>query len=35
VMVGIIIIAAAGVAMTELLRLIERRFERWRPSVGG
>jgi ABC-type nitrate/sulfonate/bicarbonate transport system permease component len=35
VMVGIIIIAAAGVAMTEFLRLIERRFERWRPSVGG
>jgi NitT/TauT family transport system permease protein len=35
VMVGIILIAAAGVAMTELLRLIERRFERWRPSVGG
>jgi ABC-type nitrate/sulfonate/bicarbonate transport system permease component len=35
VMVGIIIIAATGVAMTELLRLIERRFERWRPSVGG
>ena len=35
VMVGIILIAAAGVAMTELLRVIERRFERWRPSVGG
>ena len=35
VMVGIIIIAAAGIVMTELLRLIERRFERWRPSVGG
>jgi len=35
VMVGIIIIAATGVAMTELLRLIERRFERWRPNVGG
>lgn len=35
VMVGIIIIAAAGVAMTALLRLIERRFERWRPSVGA
>jgi len=30
-----IIIAAAGIVMTELLRLIERRFERWRPSVGG
>jgi ABC-type nitrate/sulfonate/bicarbonate transport system permease component len=35
VMVGIIIIAAAGVAMTSLLRLIERRYERWRPSVGN
>jgi NitT/TauT family transport system permease protein len=35
VMVGIIIIASTGVAMTELLRLIEKRFERWRPSVGG
>jgi NitT/TauT family transport system permease protein len=34
-MVGIILIAAAGIALTELLRLIERRFERWRPSVGG
>ena len=34
-MVGIILIAAAGVALTELLRLIERRFERWRPSVGA
>src|SRR6266850_8107362 len=29
VMVGIILIAALGVAMTELLRAIERRFERW------
>src|ERR1700704_2138063 len=35
VMVGIIIIAAAGIVLTGLLRLIERRFERWRPSVGG
>jgi NitT/TauT family transport system permease protein len=35
VMVGIILIAAAGVAMTELLRQIERRFEGWRPSIGG
>jgi ABC-type nitrate/sulfonate/bicarbonate transport system permease component len=35
VMVGIIIIALAGVALTELLRLIERRFEQWRPSIGG
>ena len=34
-MVGIILIASAGIALTELLRLIERRFERWRPGVGG
>lgn len=35
VMVGIILIAAAGVAMTELLRQIERRYEGWRPTIGG
>jgi len=35
VMVGIILIAALGVAMTELLRAIERRFERWRPDHHG
>jgi ABC-type nitrate/sulfonate/bicarbonate transport system permease component len=35
VMVGIILIASAGVALTELLRLIERRFERWRPNFRG
>jgi ABC-type nitrate/sulfonate/bicarbonate transport system permease component len=35
VMVGIILIASAGVAMTSLLRQIEKRFERWRPSIGG
>jgi NitT/TauT family transport system permease protein len=32
VMVGIIIIALAGILMTELLRAVERRFERWRPN---
>jgi len=32
VMVGIIIIALAGIAMTALLRTVERRFERWRPQ---
>jgi ABC-type nitrate/sulfonate/bicarbonate transport system permease component len=31
VMVGIILIAGLGIALTELLRAIERRFERWRP----
>lgn len=35
VMVGIILIAALGVAMTEILRQIERRFERWRPVERG
>jgi len=35
VMVGIIIIALAGMLMTELLRVIERRFERWRPDHRG
>jgi ABC-type nitrate/sulfonate/bicarbonate transport system permease component len=33
VMVGIILIAAAGLVLTEALRLIEKRFERWRPAV--
>ena len=35
VMVGIILIAGAGVLLTALLRAIERRFERWRPNVRG
>src|SRR5712691_9144319 len=35
IVVGIILIAALGVAMTELLRAIERRFERWRPDYRG
>ena len=35
VMVGIILIASAGVAMTHLLRRIEKRLERWRPAIGG
>ena len=35
VMVGIIIIASLGIALTQLLRIIERRFERWRPAIGG
>jgi NitT/TauT family transport system permease protein len=34
-MVGIIIIAVAGMAMTQILRAIERRFERWRPIERG
>jgi len=35
VMVGIIIIALAGILMTGLLRVIERRFESWRPDARG
>jgi NitT/TauT family transport system permease protein len=34
VMVGIILIAGLGVAMTALLRRIERRFDAWRPDIG-
>jgi NitT/TauT family transport system permease protein len=32
VMVGIIIIAAAGMAMTQILKMIEKRFDAWRPD---
>ncbi|HYX91087.1 MAG TPA: ABC transporter permease [Myxococcaceae bacterium] len=32
VMVGILIISVAGVLMTHLLRMVERRFERWRAD---
>lgn len=32
VMVGIMIIAAAGMGMTQLLRSIEKRFDSWRPD---
>jgi ABC-type nitrate/sulfonate/bicarbonate transport system permease component len=35
VMVGIIIIALSGILMTGLLRIIERRFEGWRPDARG
>jgi len=35
VMVGIIIIAGAGMAMTEILRMIEARFESWRVDTRG
>jgi len=35
VMVGIIIIALAGILLTGLLRVIERRFEGWRPDARG
>lgn len=32
VMVGIVIIAAAGMGMTQLLRSVEKRFDSWRPD---
>jgi ABC-type nitrate/sulfonate/bicarbonate transport system permease component len=32
VMVGIMIIAAAGMGMTQLLKSLERRFDSWRPD---
>jgi NitT/TauT family transport system permease protein len=32
VMFGIILIAAAGVILTSIIRMIERRFDRWRPN---
>jgi ABC-type nitrate/sulfonate/bicarbonate transport system permease component len=35
VMVGIILIAGAGMALTQILRAVERRFERWRPNDRG
>ena len=33
VMLGIVLLGAFGVAIGEVLRLIERRFERWRPEI--
>jgi ABC-type nitrate/sulfonate/bicarbonate transport system permease component len=33
VMLGIVLLGAFGVAIGEALRLIERRFERWRPEI--
>jgi NitT/TauT family transport system permease protein len=32
VMVGIVLIAAAGMAMTQLLKVLEKRFDAWRPD---
>jgi ABC-type nitrate/sulfonate/bicarbonate transport system permease component len=31
-MVGILIIAAAGMSLTHVLRVIERKFDVWRPD---
>ena len=35
VMVGIIIIAASGMIMTQILKMIEMRFEKWRVDSRG
>jgi NitT/TauT family transport system permease protein len=35
VMLGVLILGLFGVGIGEFLRRIERRFEKWRPSVGG
>ncbi|MEN9707925.1 MAG: hypothetical protein RIQ68_333 [Pseudomonadota bacterium] len=35
VMVGIIIIAASGMIMTQMLKMIEMRFEKWRVDSRG
>ena len=32
VMVGILIIAAAGMSLTQVLKMIEARFDKWRPD---
>lgn len=32
---GVILLTLMGVASVELIRLVERRFERWRPRVGA
>ena len=32
VMVGILIIAGAGMALTQVLKMIEKRFDAWRPD---
>ena len=35
VFVGIMITAFCGITFTEILRRIEKRFEKWRPKVGA
>src|SRR5215471_14367 len=32
VMVGLVIIAGAGIALTQVLKMIEARFDKWRPD---
>jgi ABC-type nitrate/sulfonate/bicarbonate transport system permease component len=35
VFVGVLIFALSGMAAMELLNMVERRFDRWRPKVGA
>ena len=35
VFVGVIIVAAAGVALTKIIAAFERRFDKWRPGFEG
>lgn len=32
---GVVLLTLMGVALVELLRTVEKRFQRWRPSVGS
>lgn len=32
---GVILLTMMGVILVELLRIVEKRFQRWRPSVGS
>lgn len=34
VFVGVLIFAISGMALTDMLDRIERRFDKWRPKVG-
>jgi ABC-type nitrate/sulfonate/bicarbonate transport system permease component len=32
---GVILLTLMGVVSVELLRVVERRYQRWRPRVGA
>jgi NitT/TauT family transport system permease protein len=32
---GVILLTLMGVVLVELLRIVEKRFQRWRPSIGS
>jgi ABC-type nitrate/sulfonate/bicarbonate transport system permease component len=34
VFVGVVIVSLIGVILTQLARMLERRFDRWRPARG-